>query len=158
MKNIARYASLAVLAACTTTLLVAQSGKVINNWRAEHSRDTTSSTNVKIDEKRGLETTGTPAKAVWVRQFTAAGPYMLKIRYTPIANRPVKLTINGAEVSTKGLNAKPAAEPDLDCEKASWRVIGEVKFVQGANTLVMEPLAADGKLPHICQFEAELEQ
>ncbi|MFC6644087.1 hypothetical protein ACFQBQ_00445 [Granulicella cerasi] len=154
MKNTIRIASIAILSAAS---FAANAQATHNNWRAEHSRDKVNSTNVTIDDKRGLDSTGTPAKAVWVRQFPTAGKYMLKLKYTPIAGRAMKVTINGQEISTKGLNAKPKDNPDMDCEKAAWRELGEVKFNEGANTIIMEPIPADGKLPHVCQFDAELE-
>ncbi|MDE1162027.1 MAG: hypothetical protein PW792_08790 [Acidobacteriaceae bacterium] len=155
MKSLVTFATAAFLLSATTLAVSAQS--VHNNWRAEHSRDKVSSTNVTIDESRGLDSTGTPAKAVWVRDFPTAGTYLFKIKYTPIAGREVKLTVNGKIVGTKGMNAKPSATPEMDCEKASWRPLGDVKFTAGANTIVMEPVAVDGKLPHVCQFDAELE-
>jgi hypothetical protein len=139
---------------CGSSLFWGQTSGVVNNWRAEHSRDTAESTNVQIDAHRGLETTGTPARAVWSRQVAVAGTYLLRVKYNPIAGREMKLAFNGTAVPTSGMNAKYGSDNDLDCEvSAKWRPLGNVTAVSGVNTLVIDPVDPAGKLPHICSWE-----
>lgn len=158
MKSAIKHLAILPLLTCALSLTAQEPAKTVVNWRAEHARDKANSTNVAIDEHRGLDSTGTPAKAVWVRNFDKAGTYSFRIRYNAIAGRDMTFTLNGKEISTKGMNAKPKADDSMDCDKdASWRTLGDYYFNAGPNTLVATPVPADGKLPHICQFEAILQ-
>jgi hypothetical protein len=144
--------------ALALTAATQEPAKTINNWRAEHSRDKINSTNVAIDAHRGLESTGTPAKAIWVRTFDKPGTYSFRIKYNPIAGRDMTFSLNGKDLPLKGLNAKPKSNDSMDCDAdAQWRTLGDFTFVAGPNTLIATPVPADGKLPHICQFEAILQ-